>query len=142
MNNNKITTILLGAILLISIGVLIVSLQPKVIPNVTVNPAFSGENEFYDGVTAAVVSVSATSTNGAITQILAASSGRQYARFQNTGVYTASCQLDDATSTLAVGTGIVLYASTSYEIRPDNLYKGIVRCIASTATTTISVVQK
>ena len=150
MTNNKTIPILLGAILAVGLGVLIVSLQLEVNPQVNVNPQvkvepiFGSENEFYDGVSATVISVSITATG--TTQVLAASSGTQYRRLQNTGNFMASCQLDDATSTLAVGTGIILYSSSSvnsiYEITPDNLYKGIIRCISQTATTTISAVQK
>ena len=141
---NKLTNILLGAILAIGLSVLIVSLQLEVKPQINVEPVLGSENEFYDGVSATVVSVSITATG--TTQVLAASSGRQYARLQNIGEYMVSCQLDDATSTLAVGKGIILFASSSvnsiYEITPDNLYKGAVRCIAETSTNTVSVVEK
>ena len=150
---NKLTNILLATILAIGVGILIVSLRPGVTPNFTVvppevnvTPTFGGENEFYDGVSATVISVSATSTTGATTQVSAANSGAQYRRLQNTGNYMLSCQLDDATSTLAMGTGIILYSSSTvnsiYEITPNNLYKGIIRCISQTSTGTISVVEK
>ena len=153
MNNNKTITILLGAILAVGLGVLIVSSQLEVKPNITVTPPeiniqplLGGENEFYSGVTATSVSVSASKLSTSTNQVLAASTGRQYARLQNVGETRVSCELTSATSSLVIGTGITLLASTSvnsiYEIMPDNLYKGAIVCIAETSTGTISVVEK
>lgn len=155
--NNKLTNIFLGAILVVGVIILIIGLRPGVQPNiivnppeVTVNPVLGGENEFYSGVTATTVGVSATNigtaASGTITQVMAANSGRQYARIQNMGNTRVSCVLADSTSTLAVGKGIVLYNSSTlvsfYEINPNNLYKGVVRCLSETATCTVSVVEK
>jgi hypothetical protein len=168
---NKLTNLLLGAILLIGLGGLIVSLQPGVQPNITVTPpevtvtspdvfpkitvspadvnvapVLGEQNEFYSGVSSTVVSISISNTATSTNKVVSANSGRKYLRLQNVGTYTASCQLTSATSTLAAGTGIVLYASSSanntYEINPNNLYKGQINCIASTATTTITAVEK
>jgi hypothetical protein len=151
--NNKITTILLGAILAVGIGVLIVSFQSKGLPEisvnppeVTVNPILGSENEWYQGVTHATVAVSITALATSTNTVLAANSGRQYARIQNMCNTRVSCFLSTSTVGLAVGAGIVLNASStessSYEIMPDNLYKGMIRCIAETATCTVSTVEK
>jgi hypothetical protein len=148
----KLTNILLGAILVIGLGILIVSLRPEVQPNinvvpsdVNVSPVFGSENEFYSGVTATVVSVSASKLATSTNLVLAANSGRQYAILQNTGNVRISCLLTSTTTDLVIGTGINLTSSTTnttYEITPDNLYKGAIYCISETSTGTISVVEK
>jgi hypothetical protein len=170
--SNKLTNILLVAILAIGAGILIVSLRPEVqkeitvnapevtvtpasvYPNITVSPADvvvepmlgAAENEFYSGVSSTVVSISATSVTAATNKLVSANPGRQYLRMQNMGNTAVTCQLSSATTTLVLGTGIVLYASGTvnsvYEITPDNLYKGQINCMALTATDTISVVEK
>jgi hypothetical protein len=169
--NNKLTNLLLAAILATGVVGFAVSLQPEVekritvsapkvnvtspdvYPNITVSPAdvvlnpedfkFGSENEYYTGASATSVSVSIVATG--TTQVLAANSGRQYARIQNMGNTNVTCQLTSTTSALAVGVGIVLNSSSTnaiFELGPDNLYKGVVRCIASTATTVVSAVDK
>jgi len=127
--NNKTIIILLGLILLALI-------RPVAIENL-------GSNDLNDGVTHTVVSISTTATG--ITEALAANYGVAYRRLQNVGNTEITCQLDDATSTLAVGTGIVLNSSTTnsdYEINLDNLYKGKIRCISGSSTGTLSVVER
>src|SRR3990167_1069400 len=120
MDNNKITTILLGAILAVGLGILIVSLQPKVqqAPNITVSPSEpislgQAANEWYTTSSHTVVNVSSSTVGIATNQVLAANSGRQYARIQNQGNTRVSCIFESQTSTLAVGKGIVLFASTT-----------------------------
>jgi hypothetical protein len=137
---NKTTNFFLVAILAIAFVGLVVGLQK----GADVKVGSSDYNKLDDGVTHTSVSVSIVATG--TTQVLAANPSASYRRIQNTGNYNASCQLDDATSTLVVGTGIILYSSSSvnsiYEINPFNLYRGKIRCIATTATTTISTVER
>lgn len=153
MENNKITTLLLGAILAVSLGVLIVSLNLEVKPEITVNPAdvnignLGGiENDWYDTATHTRIDISAA-TSG-VTQALAANSGRKYARIQNIGSTAVTCWLNSTTTGLIAGTGIVLYGTSTtadlsvYEITPQNLYKGLVRCVSQSGTSTISIIDK
>ena len=149
---NKLTNIFLGVIIIIGLGVLIISLQPEVPPDITVSPpevtvtSLGSVNEWYSTSSHSVISVSAGVTAAGTNQVLAANSGRQYARIQNQGNTRVSCVFDSSTSTLAVGKGIVLFGSTTYpsayEIDLDNLYKGAVNCLSETATNSVSVVEE
>lgn len=143
------TSLLLVAILAVGVGIFIVGLQSQVQPNITVQPSkidvLRGTTDLNASCTHSIVSVSATATLGATTQVLAANYSASYRRLQNTGNTMVSCQLDSPTTSLAVGTGIILYSSSSvnsiYEIGPDNLYKKVILCLSETSTGTISVVQ-
>lgn len=91
-------------------------------------------NRIESGVTNTNVSVLATSTT-----VLAANSARVYAALFNDSSNVVYCYLG---SGAAVNKGVRLAASGgSYEITPNNLYIGIIDCIAS-ATSTVTVVEK
>lgn len=143
--NNKTNTIILILILAVSAIGLVINLQPKPTPVTTVqNLGYSGYNELGDGVMATSVSIGILATG--TTEALASNYGVAYRRLQNIGNTFVFCYLDDATTTLSVSGGGIRLATTGpesiYEIGPDNLYKGQIRCIAQTSTGTLNVMEK
>lgn len=144
---DKINTLLLTALLASSIAGLVIGLQPAEYPEpVITNFGYSGYNELGDGFSETLVNISNSNLATATNQALAANTAVAYRRIQNVGNTMVTCHLDDATSTLANKTGIVLYASSSvnsiYEIGPDNLYKGKITCISESSTGTLSVTER
>jgi len=166
MNNNKTTTILLGAILAIGLGVLIVSLQLEVKPQVTVeapqaNLGYSGYNELgASGMTQTTVNVgieSGTTASTTAYKILSEKYGRMWADIQvdigaanevrlyfGTTTYSDGSTTTYASSTDYWAIGKSLSSSTArvYEITPDNLWFGEVWGIATTATVTVRTMEK
>lgn len=143
---DKTNTVLLSALLAVAIASLVIGLKPEIQQPAPVVNVMGEINEWFSGGSASTVNVSNSNLATATTQVLAANSGRQYARITNRGNTSVTCLLSNTTTTLAVGSGIILYSSSSvnsyYDIGPDNLYKGVVRCISETATNTVSVFEK
>lgn len=137
---NKTTNIILIAILVVMAVGLVGILQKRAGGSLSLGSA--GFNILPDGVTHTSVSISTVATG--TTLALDANAAARYRRLQNVGSYVITCQLDDATSTLVLGTGILLTTTTDnvYEIGPDNLYQGQIRCLSQTSTGTISVMER
>jgi len=162
MENNKIIIAFLGAILIVGIGILVVSLQLEVKPQVTVeapqaNLGYSGYNELgASGMAHATTGISISIATGTTHTVLSENWGRMWARiFNETASDYFTLQLTNSTSTatgttptfgtgnLEKGLGIVLAPGEEYVIGPDNLWKGMVVAIASsTATATIGYMEK
>jgi len=134
---NKLTTIFLTAI--IAIGLTIVTYAV-----LTKNPATGGEVsrkcETYSS-TAATVGADISST------VVAAYSNRAYARIQVVDNATSTISLSfDEGEDATLGTGIILYASTStpfveFGLNTDFPYVGEVTGITSVGSTTVQVVE-
>jgi hypothetical protein len=165
---NKLTNILLGAILVIGSLILIVSLSPKVTPittpDITLSPilGFSGYNELgQSGMTQTTVDVGIETASGASAsttayQIFTANQGRMYAEIElestsgaielwfGTTTFSGSGTSTYASSTIIWGTGKVMSTSTDpvYIIGPDNLWQGEVWGIATTTTSTVRTIEK
>lgn len=141
---NKTTNIILIAILVVSFVGLVGILQKGAGGSLSLGSA--EYNLLPEEITNTTVSVPAsvlTSATG--NQVLDYNSGRKYARIQNTGSYLVTLQLDNATSTLTLGKGIVLATSGAesvYVIGVDNLYQGRVLGLSVTATGTLSIIEK
>jgi len=139
MDKSNIILIVISALLLFAIiGFAVPATQPF---------GFAGYNDLgTGGVTNTSASVSASvDTTGAENTVMAANGARQYARIQNVGTAEVFLHLDPATSTLAVNKGILLETSGAdsiYEIGPDNLYFGVIMGLASSTTSTLSVIEK
>jgi hypothetical protein len=144
-----ITNIILVSILGVVIALFVVVLAKDNninvdVPDIQIPDLGGGSfNQMNASCTHAVISVSTVSTGTA--QVLAENYAATYRRIQNIGNTMVSCNLDPATSTLAVGKGIVLYSSSSvssiYEMDDSNLYQKKVNCIAQTSTGTISAIE-
>jgi hypothetical protein len=94
----------------------------------------TGVNDFYTATMS-----STTPGIYATSSVLAANSNRQYARITNVGAGGVYLGLGN---TVTIYTGIYLATGSSYEINPLNLYKGAITAIATTSTTTLSIVEK
>jgi hypothetical protein len=159
----KLTNILLGSLLLVLVVFIIATLADSkelklliqsnsgeiqsVIESKELNVSTLGGYEDLtrkgDGVTATSVSISIVGTTAtATTQALASNNSIAYRRIQNIGTYGVTCQLDDSTSTLAFGVGVVLATTGTASIYESTLgYWGQIRCIATTSTGTLSVIE-
>lgn len=140
MEKENIILIVMSALLLIAIV--------GIAGPATQQFGFAGYNDLgTSGVTNTAVEVSASVDNldGSDNTVLAANGGRQYARIQNIGTSEVSIHLEAATTTLANREGIVLKITgegSIYEIDSDNLYFGVIMGIASTTTSTLSIIEK
>lgn len=146
--NNKTNTILLTLLLAVAVIGLVINLQPKQTQPAPVVNVLGDVNEWYKAGSNTTVLIS-SSTWGATntTQVLAENTGRQYARIQNMGASNVTCILSGTTTAIVANKGIVLTSSTAqitsiYEITPNNLYKGVVKCIGGNASGTVQVIEK
>lgn len=98
-------------------------------------PLGSLDNMVYFSTTA---STSTTSVAGASTVVLPLNTARRYAVCSNTGGFTAFLAL---ANTASKSWGVVLPASSSYQIRQDNLYIGNVSAITNGGTTRVTCVE-
>lgn len=94
----------------------------------------TGVNDFYSAtMSSSSVGIYATSS------VLASNVNRQYLRITNIGAGGVYLGFG---STATVFTGVLVAAGGSYEINPLNLYKGAITAIATTSTSTLSIVEK
>lgn len=93
-------------------------------------------NTFSGGVTEGVISCQTTST-----QVVARNVHRQYLALVNTD---ASNSIDISLgNTATLGQGIRIGPNrSSYEINPENLFVGVVNCVAQNATATLQYAEK
>jgi hypothetical protein len=169
MNTNKITIILLGAILVVGIGVLIVSSQKEVNPEISVDTpdvqvvGQVGYNELGNrGMTHTTVNVGIQGGNqaaGSTTayKILSENFGRMYAQISLGVGEKQAIRLYFGTTTYSGGATTTLASSTDYwtngkelgsttemiyTIDGDNLWQGEIWGISTTTTTTVRVIYK
>jgi hypothetical protein len=161
--SNKLTNILLGAILAIGIGILIVSLQPEVSPNITVNPEVKlGSDLGLSGLDYATTAVGIVGGDVASTtayKILSEDTSRVWSMIKvldsnapnevriwfGTTTYSDSATTTLASSTDYWGQSLPLASSTGdtyYLISEDNLWWGEVWAISTGSTSTIGTITK
>lgn len=141
----------MGAILAVGLGILIVSLQLEVKPQVNVESQpinLGGDMDLTrwgSNVTATTVSISATKLSTSTNQALAANSASIYRRLQNVGIPEITCQIRATTTQLVAGVGMVLTATGT--AGGSNVYEryygywGEINCIAQGSTGTLSVIE-
>lgn len=119
-------------------GLAVILVATLMLQKATPAPLGSGVNfnTFSGSATNSSVSVSAATS----TAVLSTNSGRVYAAIINDSANTIYCALGSAA---IANKGIRLNASGgSYELTTENLFVGQVNCIATSATSTVTTVEK
>jgi len=101
---------------------------------------FGGTMELnrFSTASSSVVTVATSSTT-----VLTANSQRLWARIDNDSNRTIYCDTTaSTTTTIATGRGVRIDSGEYFVIDPLNLYVGVLRCIASTSSASISVIEE
>jgi len=136
---SKITNILLAIFCIVALVSLVISLQN----GADVKVGSADYTKIQDGITATAKSVPASYVSASANLVADVNIARTYLRIECPPNQTeVTLQLDDATSTIALRNGIILSAGEYFEMQGPMLYTGKIMGIASSSTSTISVIEK
>ena len=135
--NTKITNILLiGILAILVIGLFASFGKNKLLTNLGGDLDLTRREK---GVYTAKINVSTTTIAASTNLVLSTNATSTVRRIEHVSGAGATCQLNSSTSTLQWGVGIIIDSTHSYQ--RDFGYFGVINCISTSSTSTISVTE-